>query len=104
MGAPSASADDDTPTSTRPQVRIADKNGGNPPDDSAPDPMMARNETFSPIARRKTRAQTFRTVDDFEEYSRPGWHRMLFGTRLGADGMAADGFPLQLARNRASTR
>lgn len=74
MGAPSVSADDDTPL---PQVRISDDNGGNPPDDSAPDPMVVRNETFSPVARRKTRAPTFRTVDDFEDYTvRRGWHRM----------------------------
>jgi hypothetical protein len=92
MGAPSVSADDgDVPTTTRPHVRIAEDNGGSP-DDATPEPMMARNETFSPLARRKTRAPTFRTVDDFEDYKvRPGWHRM-FASAVWEEGwLGGDG-------------
>ncbi len=52
---------------------------------SAADPAkaaFARSDTeaaLSPgIRRRLTRAGTFKTVDDFQEFSalRPGWHRM----------------------------
>ncbi len=86
---------------------------------SARDPAkaaFARSDTeaaLSPgIRRRLTRAGTFKTVDDFQEFSalRPGWHRMSNSPpssshpllrRLPSLTVAT---PVQPAPNRASTR
>lgn len=85
---------------------------------SASDPAkaaFARSDTeaaLSPgIRRRLTRAGTFKTVDDFQDFSalRPGWHRMSSSTlssshpflRLPSLTVAT---PVQPAPNRASIR
>lgn len=78
----------------RPHVRYAlniDTERGTP---TAPPPRagIVRTDTeapFSPILRRRTRAGTFRTVEDFEDFEvRPGWHP---GAEPGVDPSKPDG-------------